>query len=135
MVSLATKHSYLSSCSFICVSVGSIDAEDTWCLDQRGLLTLALTKETYERLGLVAVKAGSRRLARHYGVFVCSPTERSDLRTEGNSSCGTVVQVNIHDRTSHSFSRAKEAFRLWDESRERSGYPAWDIVFHSTDGK
>ena len=34
--------------------------DDNWCIDQRGLLTLSLTKETYEELGVVGTKVDSR---------------------------------------------------------------------------
>lgn len=32
------------------------DNEDKWCIDPRGVLTLCVTKDTYERLGLVGEK-------------------------------------------------------------------------------
>ena len=39
----------------IALSLGSAD-EDTWCIDNRGVLSLSLSKETYESLGLVGVE-------------------------------------------------------------------------------
>lgn len=30
--------------------------DDVWCIDHRGLLTLSVSKDTYERLGLVGKK-------------------------------------------------------------------------------
>lgn len=31
--------------------------DDVWCLDHTGVVTLAITKETYERLGIVGTKS------------------------------------------------------------------------------
>ncbi|KAF8892214.1 hypothetical protein BD779DRAFT_1692954, partial [Infundibulicybe gibba] len=44
-----------------------LDAQDVWCIDPRGLLTLCVAKETYERLGLVGVPLPAAYHAAQYG--------------------------------------------------------------------
>ncbi len=36
------------------LSVGNV--EDVWCIDQRGILTISVVKETYEALGITGQK-------------------------------------------------------------------------------
>lgn len=48
------------------------DSEDVWCIDPRGLLTLSVSKETYERLGLIGKKLPFRNCSERHGVFLLS---------------------------------------------------------------
>ncbi|KAI5120429.1 hypothetical protein M0805_009891 [Coniferiporia weirii] len=89
---------------FLALSLGSVDTEDVWCLDHRGVLTLSLTKETYHQLGLVGEKL----------------SKKSDERF--------VVQINLYDHNSKLFARAKEAFRKWDERRSSGGIGPWEVL-------
>ena len=53
---------------FIALSVRSSRSDDAWCIDPRGVLVMAVSKETYEELGLVASgKCSSPRLANKNG--------------------------------------------------------------------
>jgi len=91
----------------IALSLGSIE-DDAWCIDSCDILSLSLTKETYEFLGLLGVQ-----------------------RTEGHTS-KFLVRLNLHDRTSKQFVKAKEAIKLWDERRSASADSAWVVAFHTS---
>lgn len=45
-----------------------------------------------------------------------------------------VVQIDLYDRTSKIFTRAKDAFRQWDDRREAQGLGKWDILYHISNG-
>jgi ribonuclease P/MRP protein subunit RPP40 len=46
---------YYNNSSLLMLSVNTHE-DDIWCIDPRGHLTLSVSKETYERLGLVGKK-------------------------------------------------------------------------------
>ncbi|KAL5536696.1 hypothetical protein ACEPAF_519 [Sanghuangporus sanghuang] len=92
---------------FIALAEGHRGVEDIWCIDHRGLLTLLLTKNTYQQLGLVGEKA-SKKSEIYY------------------------VQVDLHDRTSSVYTRAKERIRLWDERRKAQGVLPWRVHIHGS---
>ncbi|KAL5513392.1 hypothetical protein ACEPAH_3791 [Sanghuangporus vaninii] len=92
---------------FIALAEGHPGVEDIWCIDHRGLLTLLLTKQTYQQLGLVGEKASKKSEIYH-------------------------VQVDLHDRTSSVYTRAKERIRLWDEQRKAQGVPPWSVHVHGS---
>ncbi|EJC99949.1 uncharacterized protein FOMMEDRAFT_159526 [Fomitiporia mediterranea MF3/22] len=97
---------YSSQNDFLALSTGHIGMEDVWCIDQRGVLTIVLTKETYEQLGLVGEK----------------------VRLSGSGKAEVhAVYVDLHERTSSQFTRAKEAIRLWDERRRVQGIGPWRV--------
>ncbi|KLO07422.1 hypothetical protein SCHPADRAFT_836759, partial [Schizopora paradoxa] len=87
----------------IALSLGSID-EDTWCIDNRGVLSLLLSKETYESLGLIGVE--------------CS---------EGHGQ-----KFHLYDRTSKQIAKAKVSIKLWDERRSSSAESMWSVAFHTS---
>ncbi|KAL5492634.1 hypothetical protein ACEPAI_4081 [Sanghuangporus weigelae] len=90
---------------FIALAEGHRGVEDVWCIDHRGLLTLLVTKDTYQQLGLVGEKA----------------SKKSELY---------YVQVDLHDRTSSVYTRTKERIRLWDEQRKAQGVLPWRVHIH-----
>ncbi|KAL5531245.1 hypothetical protein ACEPAG_4122 [Sanghuangporus baumii] len=92
---------------FIALAEGHRGVEDVWCIDHRGLLTLLLTKDTYQQLGLVGERA-SKKSEIYY------------------------VQVDLHDRTSSVYTRAKERIRLWDERRKAQGVLPWRVHIHGS---
>ncbi|KAH8110734.1 ribonuclease P 40kDa subunit-domain-containing protein, partial [Phellopilus nigrolimitatus] len=97
---------YSSRSDLVALSTGSIDTEDAWCIDHRGVLTLSLTKQTYHELGVVGEKQ----------------SKRSD----------ELVQIDLYDCHSRLFHRAKEAFRLWDERRTTQGVGPWEVLFQGS---
>ena len=44
--------------------------DDIWCIDPRGHLTLSVSKDTYERLGLVGKKLPFKIHDDRHGVFI-----------------------------------------------------------------
>ena len=45
-----------------------------------------------------------------------------------------VVEIDLYDRSSKIFTRAKEAFRLWDDRRRSQGVDEWDVVCYVVNG-
>lgn len=43
--------------------------DDVWCIDPRGLLTLLVSKVTYERLGLLGKKLPFKSYSDYYGTL------------------------------------------------------------------
>ena len=55
--------------------------DDTWCIDPRGILTLCLSKQSYERLGLVGKKLpfkGCQELHGTRSILFCASAVRPD---------------------------------------------------------
>ena len=102
--------------------------DDAWCLDQRGLLTLSLTKETYQQLGLVGVPESRKEKER----FSACLSHTMFLSNDNLTS--VVVEIDLYDRTSKIFTRAKEAFRLWDDRRRAQGVDEWEVVCYLANG-
>ena len=96
--------------------------DDAWCLDQRGLLTLSLTKETYQQLGLVGVPESRKEKERFSGCLSHTALVPND------NLISVVVEIDLHDRSSKILTRAKEAFQLWDDRRRSQGVDGWDVV-------
>ena len=105
------------------LSLGSIDTEDAWCIDNHGTLTLFLTKETYYELGLIGEKL-SKKTSERFG------ETRLSLRS---APCETHilflgVQINLYDRDSKLFARAKREIQNWDKRRHSQGFGPWKII-------
>ncbi|EKM50618.1 uncharacterized protein PHACADRAFT_166302 [Phanerochaete carnosa HHB-10118-sp] len=89
---------------------GHLD-DDVWCLDTRGILTLAVCKTSYERLGLIGRALPWKE---HQDVYIV----RISLHTQ--------VPV-LKDETCHAYGpKVKAAFQAWDQRRD-----PWDVIFHS----
>ncbi|KAF8497679.1 hypothetical protein JB92DRAFT_2987006 [Gautieria morchelliformis] len=81
---------------------------DAWCLD-RGILSLSLTQDTYERLG---IGVGTR---------------------VGSVGCNSrfLVQLDLHDRTSPLAVRARGCLQQWDIRRAtEEDQEGWDVLLH-----
>jgi hypothetical protein len=61
--------------------VGSLATEDVWCLDTRGILSLSLAKDTYERLGIVGAPVGPPKRKDRFRERVFGPTHERDSLT------------------------------------------------------
>ncbi|KAF8075128.1 ribonuclease P 40kDa subunit-domain-containing protein [Lyophyllum atratum] len=96
-----------------CFTMLSTDAhsDDVWCIDPRGLLTLLVSKDTYERLGLVGKKLPFKGHKEYHVI-------RLPLRKNAES---------VANRA-----RRNEALKAWDARREGEGLRAWNVVYCST---
>ncbi|KAN0088373.1 Ribonuclease P 40kDa (Rpp40) subunit domain containing protein [Tylopilus felleus] len=83
------------------------DADDTWCIDPRGVLTLCVSKSLYEQLGLVGTKLPFKGCPEQYVIRV--PVKRET----------TSVAVQARQRA---------ALDIWDRSRAAQGLPRWHIA-------
>ncbi|KAH8103482.1 ribonuclease P 40kDa subunit-domain-containing protein [Cristinia sonorae] len=85
------------------------DTDDVWSLDPRGVLTLSVGKETYERLGIVGSKLPWKSHQHIHNISV------------------SLIAKNEHP--SHPYSpKIKAAFEAWDQ---RHGL--WDVLFSCDD--
>lgn len=46
------------------------NSDDKWCIDPRGIITLYVTKQSYERLGLVGTKLPFKGCPEQYGAHL-----------------------------------------------------------------
>lgn len=58
------------------------DADDTWCVDPRGILTLCVSKSLYEQLGLVGTKLPFKGCPERHGASIFTEA----LRAHGHTS-------------------------------------------------
>ncbi|PPQ63107.1 hypothetical protein CVT24_005818 [Panaeolus cyanescens] len=92
-----------------------LKSEDCWCVDYRGVLTMCVGKETYERLGFVG-----RRLT--FKGFEDRHVIELDL--------------NVSAHTSAQRARFKEAFKTMGLLRQDifgSGHADWDVLYCAVD--
>jgi hypothetical protein len=62
---ITTTLSHNSYLDALYLTIG--DIEDKWCIDSRGVLTLCVTKNTYQRLGLVGNRLRFKHCPEQYG--------------------------------------------------------------------
>ncbi|KAG6850656.1 hypothetical protein H0H93_010384 [Arthromyces matolae] len=92
-----------------CFSMLATDpSDDVWCIDPRGLLTLLVTKTTYERLGLVGTALPFKA---HKNYFVIRLPLQKNAESVANQA------------------RRNQALKAWDEKREQEGLGAWNVVY------
>ncbi|RDB23461.1 Ribonuclease P protein subunit p40 [Hypsizygus marmoreus] len=93
-----------------CFTMLSIDpnTDDVWCIDPRGLLTLSVSKETYETLGLLGTKLPFKK---QQDQFVIRLPLQKNVETTGNRA------------------RRNEALKAWDARRERQGSGPWTVLY------
>ncbi|KDR80766.1 hypothetical protein GALMADRAFT_264719 [Galerina marginata CBS 339.88] len=85
--------------------------EDAWCIDPRGRLTLSVSKDTYERLGLVGQKLPFKNHHERHAIDI-------------------PLQKNVESRTVRE--RQKTSLGLWDKRRESElGTEAapWEMLY------
>ncbi|KAG6918957.1 hypothetical protein DXG01_010196 [Tephrocybe rancida] len=87
-------------------------SDDVWCIDPRGLLTIFVGKETYERLGLLGKRLPFKT---HKDFFVIRLSLQKNVESVANQA------------------RRNEALKAWDARRERDGLGAWNVVYSTTD--
>ncbi|KAI9464732.1 ribonuclease P 40kDa subunit-domain-containing protein [Boletus coccyginus] len=84
------------------------DADDTWCIDPRGILTLCVSKSLYEQLGLVGPKLPFKGCPERHVI-------RIPLKRETTS---VVVQA-----------RQRAALAVWDRVRAVDGLGRWRVAY------
>ncbi|KAG6381716.1 ribonuclease P 40kDa subunit-domain-containing protein [Boletus reticuloceps] len=84
------------------------DADDTWCIDPRGILTLCVSKSLYEQLGLVGTKLPFKKCPDRYVI-------RVPLKHETTS-------VGIQ-------ARQRAALGVWDRVRASEGRGRWRVAY------
>ncbi|KAF9006163.1 ribonuclease P 40kDa subunit-domain-containing protein [Cyathus striatus] len=99
-------NSVVQESQLLLVSTGA-NEDDTWCIDSRGVLSLVVSKDTYERLGLVGKKLPFK--------------SHKEMH---------VVRISLYQNTESAPNRArrKAALELWDQTREEQGLGPWDIL-------
>ncbi|GLB41658.1 putative ribonuclease P 40kDa (Rpp40) subunit [Lyophyllum shimeji] len=95
-----------------CFTMLSTDAhgDDVWCIDPRGLLTLQVSKETYERLGLVGKRLPFKSHSEYHVI-------RLPLQKNAES---------VANRA-----RRNESLKAWDARREQEGLGPWNMLYCS----
>ncbi|KAF8835515.1 hypothetical protein BDN67DRAFT_1039622 [Paxillus ammoniavirescens] len=84
------------------------DADDTWCIDPRGVLTLCVSKNIYQRLGLVGKKLPFKGCSEQYVI-------RIPLKRETESAA-------VRERQ-------KTALNIWDSTRAENGLGKWEVAY------
>ncbi|KIM90388.1 hypothetical protein PILCRDRAFT_60188 [Piloderma croceum F 1598] len=91
------------------------EIDDRWCIDPRGVLTLCITKDTYQRLGLVGNRLPFKGCAEQY-----------------------VIRIPLRDNSESVGMKAKrkKALQDWDRRREEDGLGKWGVIhcWSSVDG-
>ncbi|KAJ3481685.1 hypothetical protein NLI96_g7492 [Meripilus lineatus] len=94
-------------CPFTAIGQSSHNPNDVWCLDQRGFVTIAAEKQTYQRLGLVGVRLPWK---------ACEDTYIIRISLASNRETGT----HIHPYNQKEKSRIEN----WDHE-----FKSWNIVY------
>ncbi|CAK5281810.1 unnamed protein product, partial [Mycena citricolor] len=83
--------------------------DDTWCIDTRGLLTLYLSDESYQQLGLTGKKVPFKNHLEH------------------------VVSLPLQPGATSEQTRRKRdgMLRAWDDRRKREGLEPWSVLLNS----
>ncbi|KAH7915262.1 ribonuclease P 40kDa subunit-domain-containing protein [Hygrophoropsis aurantiaca] len=89
------------------------DCDDTWCIDQRGVLTLCISKILYEKLGLIGENQPIKNRSEQY--FIHIPP---------SWLAATVESAAIRDRE-------VKGLRIWDDIRTQAGLGRWQVVYHA----
>ncbi|KAF9240609.1 ribonuclease P 40kDa subunit-domain-containing protein [Melanogaster broomeanus] len=84
------------------------EADDTWCIDPRGILTLCVSKRLYERLGVVGKKLAFKGCPEQFVIHI--PLQRETAS----------VAVRERQRT---------ALKTWDSIRAESGLGKWEVAY------
>jgi len=103
----------------IAVGYNSLGTDDTWCIDTRGVLTLCVARDTYQRLGLMGSKLPWKHCEGQYIVVLAwglSP-DSSDKSAKSWNVLGP---------------KQKAALELYDRLRLEAGLDLWEVVYHST---
>ncbi|KIL69217.1 hypothetical protein M378DRAFT_70203 [Amanita muscaria Koide BX008] len=104
----AFLHSLEAQSKFLLLSIEK-NTDDVWCIDSRGILTLFLSKETYQKLGIVGRALPFKHAS---GERVVQFSLRKNSDTPGNVS------------------RRFTALRAWEKRREQeTGFSGWHVVY------
>lgn len=109
-------------------SLNAPDTEDSWTIDADKQLSLLLSKETYQRLGLVGSRCniGSRADARFCGCLIFQLFVIISHQLTGTS---LVVRIDVKNRDVSSLSHSLSAIAKWEEERASNGLLDWEVAF------
>lgn len=118
---------------FVALGLPGLSNDDVWCIDSRGVLTLAVCKETYETLGIVGDKLPWKQEMHGNSTraLLCSSRPGTEL------ALFLVIRVSLSDahttyrqttQTARYGTKVAEALRAWDARR---GGP-WNVAFFLT---
>lgn len=103
--------------------------EDVWCIDSRAHLTLSVTKETYQRLGLMGQKLPFKNHSERHGryAYIYCP-----LRNLTSHFAVVDIPLRKNIQPPAITERQKTSLEIWDKRREeqlrKEGGP-WDVVY------
>ena len=107
--------------------------DDIWCIDPRGHLTLSVSKDTYERLGIVGKKLPFKIHNDRHGALLCLSSER----VRQNKIKSLVIDMVLCNTSESTTVQAKIKMSLedWDKRRavelgDEAG--AWEVLYCST---
>ncbi|KAF8632915.1 hypothetical protein AX15_001638 [Amanita polypyramis BW_CC] len=102
-------HALESQSKFLMLSTEK-NVDDAWCIDSRGIVTIFLSKETYEQFGIVGKQLPFKKRAKDERVVQFSLRKGTD--TPGNAA------------------RRCTALTAWDKRREEEmGLSGWQVVY------
>jgi len=87
--------------------------DETWCVDTRGVLTMSIDPGTYQRLGLLGTPLPWKLHRNRYTVVLSKKVPKGEKHWNPLGP------------------KQKSALELYDELREKAGFDAWDVVYHS----
>jgi len=87
--------------------------DETWCIDTRGVLTLAIDSGTYQKLGLLGKPLPWRLHQSRYIVVLSQKVPKGEKHW---NLFGT---------------KQKSALELYDDLREKAGLDSWNVVYRS----
>ena len=110
--------------------------DETWCIDTRGVLTLSVDAGTYQRLGLLGTPLPWRPHQHRYSMWTPLVSSLPDPVECVYLSCAIAVVLSQKVPTGAKHwnplgPKQISALELYDNLREKAGFDAWDIVYHS----
>ena len=105
--------------------------EDVWCIDSRAHLTLSVTKETYERLGLMGQKLPFKNHSERQGIYTYIYRPLYEILPPTHFA---VVDIPLRKNVQPPAITARQKTSLgnWDKRREEQlgkGGGLWDVVY------
>lgn len=106
----------------------AVETDDKWCIDPRGVLTLCVSKVTYQRLGLVGSKLPFKDCAEQYSTFLPSGFDSNIGSSWLPSSAAIRIPLCIKSESVGMIAKRKKALQDWDRRREEDGLGKWDVL-------
>ena len=108
--------------------------DETWCIDNRGVLTLSINPQTYQKLGLLGRPLPWKIHRDRYSAWIFRPC----LFLKSPDGFVVAIVVVLSQRVPKGAkhwnplgAKQKSALELYDDLREKAGFESWDVVYHS----